>query len=129
MPLLSLYMIVSHVLSIYMDSNLIHIVWKYKYSYNNSFTPQLLVTYKTLCCGTISIAVSLIQDIMFVKKYIYITPYVLSHVKISNFISNLNHCFILWCFFYWIYYYIMHCFCRKKIVFSFSVCVFLWIGA
>ena len=53
------------------------IVWKYKYSHYNSFTPQLLLTYKTYdVMSNVSIAVSLIQYINLVKK----THFILHHM-------------------------------------------------
>jgi len=48
-----------------------------------------------ICCNNISIAVSLIQYILYVKNTFYIAQYVLSHAERSHFIRNSDHCLIL----------------------------------
>jgi len=44
-----------------------------------------------ICCDNISIDVSLIQYIFYMKNTFYIAPYVLSHAERSHFIRNSDH--------------------------------------
>jgi len=66
----------------------VHIVLKYKYSHYNSINSTITSYLQNIGCENVSIAVSLIQYIMFVKNTFYITPYVLSHAKIIHFLRN-----------------------------------------
>jgi len=63
---------------------IVYIVWKYMYLIIIHLLHNYFLLTK-ICCDNISIAVSLIQYIIFEKS--------------SHFINNSNHCFILWwCF-------------------------------